>query len=166
MTRWVAFVSVGVGECQSEDPFVCFGAKPTQRACLRDFPCNRKRTREWRPRSRTGESEGESRWLLGCVDPDAGLAKMSQHSRWLCGNFAQIHARDSSQNAWKVSQTSLFLRLELTQVLVWLFSFPYTLMLLFTLPNFYLPQGVFIDYFQRSYSIQFIQHPGVKQDSH
>ena len=22
-----------VGECQSEDPFVCFGAKPTQRAC-------------------------------------------------------------------------------------------------------------------------------------
>ena len=42
--------------------------------------------------------------------------RMSQRSGWLCGNFAQIHARDSSQNARKVSQTSPFLRLELTQV--------------------------------------------------
>ena len=24
---------VGVGKCQSEDPFVCFGVKPTQRPC-------------------------------------------------------------------------------------------------------------------------------------
>ena len=42
--------------------------------------------------------------------------KTSQHSCWLFGKFAQVHARDSSQNARKVSQTSPFLRLELTQV--------------------------------------------------
>ena len=28
-------VGVGVGEFQSEDPFVCFGMKLTQRACMR-----------------------------------------------------------------------------------------------------------------------------------
>ena len=32
--------------CQSENPFACFGAKPTQRACARDLPRDRKRTRE------------------------------------------------------------------------------------------------------------------------
>ena len=37
MAQWVAFVSVGVGECLSEDSFVCFGTKPTQRASTRDF---------------------------------------------------------------------------------------------------------------------------------
>ena len=42
--------------------------------------------------------------------------EMSQHSWWLCGSFTRIHARDSSQNAKKESQTSPFLRLELTQV--------------------------------------------------
>ena len=28
---------MGVGECQSEDPFVCFGTKPTLGACARDL---------------------------------------------------------------------------------------------------------------------------------
>ena len=46
MTRWMAFVYVGVGMCQSEDPFVCFGAKPTQRSCARDYLWDRRRTRE------------------------------------------------------------------------------------------------------------------------
>ena len=41
VTRWVAFVSVG-SECQSGNPFVCFGAKTTQRGCVRDLPRDRK----------------------------------------------------------------------------------------------------------------------------
>ena len=40
------FVSVGVGECQSENSFVCFGAKPTQRAYAQDFQGDRKKTRK------------------------------------------------------------------------------------------------------------------------
>ena len=43
---------VGVGECQSEDPFVCFGVKPTQRACARDLPLDRKKTRKGRFQNR------------------------------------------------------------------------------------------------------------------
>ena len=49
--------------------------------------------------------------------------RMSQHSWWLCGNFARIHARDSSKNARKVLQTSPFLCMELTHVCVYLFFF-------------------------------------------
>ena len=35
-----AFVSVGMGmgECQSEDTFVCFGAKPAQKSLCARFP--------------------------------------------------------------------------------------------------------------------------------
>ena len=36
---------------------------------------------------------------LGSVDPEAGLANVSQRSWWLCGNFARIHARDSPQKS-------------------------------------------------------------------
>ena len=38
--------SVDVGERQSEDSFVCFGAKPTQRVRMRDFLRDRKKTRK------------------------------------------------------------------------------------------------------------------------
>ena len=55
VTRWVAFVSVGVGASQRIP--VCFGAKPTQKACARDLPRDRKMTREGRSQ---GQSEGES----------------------------------------------------------------------------------------------------------
>ena len=37
VARWVAFICVGVDKCQSEDSFVCFGAKPTQRAFAREI---------------------------------------------------------------------------------------------------------------------------------
>ena len=39
-------VVVGVVEHQSEDSFVYFGAKPTQRACVGDFPRDRKKTKK------------------------------------------------------------------------------------------------------------------------
>ena len=64
--------------CQSKDPFVCFGAKPTQRACARDLPRDRKKTREKRRNQTTEE-------------------RMIQCSWWLCGNFARIHTRASPQ---------------------------------------------------------------------
>ena len=48
--------------CQSEDPFVCFGMKPTQRDCKRDFPQDRKRIREGRSQEQlAGESSQEMR---------------------------------------------------------------------------------------------------------
>ena len=64
-----AFVSMGVGvsEYQSKDSFVCFGAKPTQRACARDFLRDRKKTREGKvpgqsteesSQQKSGEGEG------------------------------------------------------------------------------------------------------------
>ena len=37
---------VGVCGCQSEDPFVCFGVKPTQRACARDQKDEGRKVRE------------------------------------------------------------------------------------------------------------------------
>ena len=50
---------VDVGKCQSEDSFVYFGAKPTQRDCARDFPRDRKRTREGRSQSQQKRTEQE-----------------------------------------------------------------------------------------------------------
>ena len=63
VTRRVAFISVGVGTCQSEDSFVCFGRKPTRRACARDFPRHQKRTRERSSRDvgRTEETKAVNR---------------------------------------------------------------------------------------------------------
>ena len=37
---------MSVRECQSEDSFVCFGAKPTQRDSARDFLRDLKKTRK------------------------------------------------------------------------------------------------------------------------
>ena len=39
-------VGVGVDERQSEDSFICFSAKLTQRACARDFQRDQKKTRK------------------------------------------------------------------------------------------------------------------------
>ena len=78
VTRWVAFISVAVGKCQSEDSFVCFGVKPTHRACaLISHETGRRRGKEGprvsqeketeetraenKPVDRTGQSAEESR---------------------------------------------------------------------------------------------------------
>ena len=100
-------VGVGVGKYQSEDSFVCFGAKLTQRACARDFPRDRKRTREGRPQSQeeskhkrdqgreqsSRQKSGEADSQLRSQQKRAGACglrrwvdqreKMSQHSWWL-----------------------------------------------------------------------------------
>ena len=68
-------------------------------------------------------SEQETARICGLRRRVGQRERMSQHSWWFCGNFTRIHACDSSQNARKVSQTSLLLRLEQTQVRICLFSF-------------------------------------------
>ena len=136
MTRGVAFVSVGVGKCQSEDSFVCFGKKTHRKGLRTSFLTRLEEDKgEKAPKSSEGSSIEQSAEQKSAVyrreqsrKPTASMCgprgrvgqreKMSQRSLWLCGNFARIHAPDSSQNARKVSQTSLFLRLVLTQVRV------------------------------------------------
>ena len=112
--------------CKSENPFVCFGPKPTQRACAQDHPRNRKRTRERRSQRRVGRREQSregcsqqkesvkrcesgreetsqqksGRWLLGTVDLRIqGWPTREDKSALLvaCGSFARIHDRDSQQ---------------------------------------------------------------------
>ena len=121
-------MDVGVRERQSEDSFVCFGAKPTQRACARYLLPDRKKTRKGEVPGQSTE-EGSQRQSgkgdsqrkaaaeqgAGTCGPRGwvgGRERMSQHSRWLCGNFVRVHARDSTEagDASKVPKTSPFLR--------------------------------------------------------
>ena len=107
--------------CYLEDPFVCFGVKPTKRACAQDFPRERNKTREvkvagqtWavdrseqnKAVGRTGQSVGESNqqesreaecWDLWARGRVGQRERMSQRSLWLCEYFAHIHALDSLQ---------------------------------------------------------------------
>ena len=50
-------MGVGVGECQSEDPFICFGAKPIQRACAEDISRDWKMTREGKVPGQNGRGQ-------------------------------------------------------------------------------------------------------------
>ena len=142
MAQWVAFVSVGVGECQSEDSLVCFGAKPTQRACTWDFQRDQKKMREGKvpgqpteesSQQKSGEGNGQretaAKWgarICGLRGRVGQCERMSQRSWWLWRNFAWIHTCDNPQNDRKVSKTSPFLCLELTQVHACLFFFSST----------------------------------------
>ena len=119
---------------------LCFGTKPTQRTCARDFPRDRKRTREGKvPESteqrRTEQNSQQNRAVgrreqkLRPVNSEAGLANVR---RWVSvpGGFVGISLEYTlaivhrcTQSYAKVSQTFPFLRLELTQVHVYLFSF-------------------------------------------
>ena len=105
--RCWAFVSVGVGECQS-DSFVCFGAKPTQRTCSQEEDEEAKVPEQNRRRQSAEESSQQKsgreptvreRRLRGPVNRGrvGEGERTSQHSRWLCRNLARIHARDSPQ---------------------------------------------------------------------
>ena len=131
VTRWVAFISVGVGVSASH--FVCFGAKPTQKACMQDLPRDWKRMSQSREDARE-ETRTENRPFgrreqeLGLVDSEAGLANVRG---WVSvpGGFVGISleytlalAHRCTESYAKVSQTSHFLRLELTQAHVCLFS--------------------------------------------
>ena len=47
--------------CQWEDPFIYFGAKPTQRACAQDLPRVQRKTREGKSKSQTREVDRPGR---------------------------------------------------------------------------------------------------------
>ena len=148
----IRFCECGCGS-QSGDPFVCFGAKLTQRACVRDYLRDQKRTREGRSQSsqlneavkrrrqnrevdRTGQStkvvgswhsrEKKGR-LLVSVDSEAGLAivigcvSVPSGFVGISLEYTPALAHRCTESYAKVSQTSPFLRLELTQVRVCLF---------------------------------------------
>ena len=55
---------VGVCECQSENSFVCFGAKPTQRACARDLPWDQKDEGREGPREEGVSRREQSAWEI------------------------------------------------------------------------------------------------------
>ena len=136
-----AFVSVGVvvSERQSDDSFVCFGAKPIERACARDFLRDRKKTRKGKvPGQSTGQkgvsdsqrkaTVRERRLLseeLGPVDPKArsGRARAWASVSGSCvGIFVWVHARDRHRSTeCRKSAKNFSLRLGLTQVRACLF---------------------------------------------
>ena len=141
MMDGIRFCRCGCG-CQSEDPFVCFGTKPTQRAC--NYLLDQKRMREGRSQreqkkpgqltdqdsrqnrvNRRGQSREEnSSWGLWTQRP--GWPTWKNESVFLvalwefCSNSLTISHR-CTESYTKVSQTFPFLHLELTQVC--LFSF-------------------------------------------
>ena len=87
-----AFVSagVGVGEWQSEDSFVCFGAKSTQRACVRDFLRDRKKTRDGKVREQWKEESSQfltvrkRRPLTEELGPVVSEARSADARGWVC----------------------------------------------------------------------------------
>ena len=105
--------------CQSENPFVCFGAKPSQRACAWDLPRDRKD--EGRKSDRTVD-KGEEKKTVGMRgqsregnSQEKGTTETSRQNRsvnrWadIARGFvrvsAWVNACISSQNTQKVSQT-------------------------------------------------------------
>ena len=96
---------VGVCGCQSEDSFVHHGAKPTQRACVRDLPRDQKKTREGRSQRDSQEmrvgKKGDQltkseRRLLRPVDRQMlGWPTREEKSALLVAyrRFAQVHTR-------------------------------------------------------------------------
>ena len=142
MTGWVAFISVGVGVCASQRiHFVRFGATHTKGDYLRD----QKKTREGRSQ-RTGQSAGETSpqnrvvdrsWRKLTVEKGDYKGLCTQRPGWpmwedgsaflvtvgISLKYTLALAHRCTESYTKVSQTSPFLRLELTQARVCLFSF-------------------------------------------
>ena len=91
----------------------------------------RKQSAEKEAISRIGQSVGESSWqksrkanghrkatawTCGPRGRVGQRQRMSRYSWWLCGSFARFHAHRCTESYAKVSQTSPFLHLKLTQV--------------------------------------------------
>ena len=124
----IRFSVCGCG-CLSEDPFVCFGAKPTQRVRLPTRPEEDERrkvserteetSRQTGAVDRSGQSTDQDSQQESAVDRSrekptgrtCGIRgrvgqreRMSQRSGWLCENFARIHAQDISQKLRRLGQ--------------------------------------------------------------
>ena len=147
------FVSVGVGisECQSEDSFIRFGAKATQTACSRDFLRDWKKTRKGNVPGQSTEESSQQKRAINRSQGKVTVRKRRLPSEEL--RPVNLEAWSANARGWvsvpggcvgillgytltisrctenhtKVSQTSPFLRLELTQVRACLFFFSSTL---------------------------------------
>ena len=140
MTRGVAFVSVGVDKCQSEDS--CLFWRETHAKGLRarsptrpeedegrKVPELNRRNQSRDQGSRQTRVVGRREQELGPVDSEAGLANVRGWVSVPGGvvgilleyTLALVHR--CTENHAKVSQNSPFLRLELNQVCGCLFSF-------------------------------------------
>ena len=72
--------------CQSENHFICFGAKPTQRPCARDIPRDRMWVKEERSERRQKKwvSRREQKWSVGLREQSReGEGHSRQKSAWL-----------------------------------------------------------------------------------
>ena len=111
MARWVAFVSVSVGECQSEDSFVCFRVKRRwgkarfQGSQQKKAVIRRGQSTEEDSQQKSGESDGQRKATAKREVETCRLRSqvsqrewMSQRSWWLCRNFARTYARDSQMH--------------------------------------------------------------------
>ena len=157
-------IRFSVCRCQPENPFVCFGAKTTQRAWVRDPPRDRKRSREGRSQRRQRESvnKGRQKDTVSRREQKGPVDRAGQSGRWkqdreerrtevrkttaktcwsteagltnarkwvsIPSGFVEVSRNYTpaidcrcAESYTKVSQTSPFLRLELTQARVCLF---------------------------------------------
>ena len=129
----VGIRSVGVGERQLEDSFVGFGAKPTQRACARDFLRVRKKTRKGSQQIVVSDSQGKAtarekqllKWGVGTYGP---RSQVSSVRGWVsvfgsCVGISFGYMLAIATKFQKSAKTSPFLRLGLTQARSCLFFF-------------------------------------------
>ena len=101
---------------------------------------SRKQWAEEASQQKSGEGDGKRKGTRSWVGQ---RERISQHSWWLCGNFARIHAHDSPQihrKLQKWSQTSPFLHLELTQVRACLVFFSSTLSVVYVVSCVFVKQ--------------------------
>ena len=120
----VGIRSVGVGERQSENSFVCFGAKLTHSAYTRDFLRDRKKTRKGKvpEQNRRELATVRERWRSergGCWSEELEL--VDPEARWVSvpGNWVEIsfgYTLAIATECHNSAKTFPFLRLGLTQV--------------------------------------------------
>ena len=128
---------VGVGKCQSEYSFVCFGAKPTQKAYAQNFPPEEDKGRKVRESTEVDRRDQgiktDQSTEQGSRQKRAGARTYGLRSRFTnvrgrvsvpCGfvgislEYTLALAHRCTESYARVSQNSPFLRLELTQVCV------------------------------------------------
>ena len=115
----ICSVGVGVSERQSEDSFVCFGVKPTQRAWARDFQRDRKKTRKSKVQEQSRKSDSQGKW-----PSERGWVSVPDSCVGISFGYTLARATECQKSA----KISPFLRLGLTQVRACLFFLPLSLM--------------------------------------
>ena len=139
VTRWVAFVSVGVGVGASQRIPLSILAWNPHKGLAREisYKTGRRRGRSQKRRNQSTEqgsrqkleeADGRERWLLGPADPEVRLANVREWVSFpndfvgILLEYMRAIAHRRTECLESVTNFS-FLRLELTQVRACLFSF-------------------------------------------